>query len=61
MHLIYKFLFIYLCRDFGPRLFTAIAGWGLDVFTAHGFYTWIPLVAPLVGGLAAGVVSVIDR
>lgn len=43
-------------RDFGPRLFTAIAGWGFDVFTANENYTWIPLVAPLFGGLAAGVV-----
>jgi len=42
-------------RDFGPRLFTAIAGWGFGVFTADDFYTWIPLVAPLVGGLAAGL------
>jgi len=37
-------------RDFGPRLFTAIAGWGLEVFRANNFYFWVPIVGPLVGG-----------
>ena len=37
-------------RDFAPRVFTAVAGWGGDVFTAgHGWW-WVPLVAPCVGG-----------
>ncbi|NWY03423.1 AQP7 protein, partial [Nothoprocta ornata] len=36
-------------RDLPPRIFTAIAGWGVDVFTAgHGWW-WIPLVAPTLG------------
>jgi len=43
-------------RDFGPRLLTAIAGWGFKVFTRQGFYTWIPLIAPLGGGVFAGLV-----
>ncbi|KAM5193337.1 aquaporin-7-like [Mantella aurantiaca] len=38
-------------RDLGPRLFTAAAGWGLDVFRAGNYWCWIPIVAPLVGGL----------
>lgn len=38
-------------RDIGPRLFTAVAGWGLDVFRAGNYWCWIPIVAPLVGGL----------
>uniref|UniRef100_A0A8C4K8C8 Aquaporin-7-like n=1 Tax=Dromaius novaehollandiae TaxID=8790 RepID=A0A8C4K8C8_DRONO len=38
-------------RDLPPRVFTAIAGWGVDVFTAgHGWW-WIPLVAPTLGSL----------
>ncbi|XP_062456506.1 aquaporin-7-like [Rhea pennata] len=38
-------------RDLPPRVFTAIAGWGMDVFTAgHGWW-WIPLVAPTLGSL----------
>ena len=41
-------------RDFGPRLFTAVAGWGSGVFTAgHGWW-WVPIVGPLAGGLVGG-------
>lgn len=36
-------------RDFGPRLFTAVAGWGSGVFTANGAWWWVPVVGPLVG------------
>ncbi|KAI8874341.1 aquaporin, partial [Ramicandelaber brevisporus] len=43
-------------RDFGPRVFTAIAGWGKDVFTASDYYFWIPLVVPIVGGVLGGLV-----
>src|SRR4029077_13870275 len=39
-------------RDFGPRLFTAVAGWGSGVFTAGGNWSWVPIVAPPVGGVA---------
>ncbi|PVU93382.1 hypothetical protein BB561_003318 [Smittium simulii] len=38
-------------RDFGPRLFTAIAGWGSGPFTAAGYYFWIPIVAPIFGAI----------
>ena len=27
-------------------------GWGTAVFQSHGGYYWIPIVAPLAGGLA---------
>jgi MIP family channel proteins len=39
-------------RDFGPRLFTALAGWGRGVFTAANNWWWVPIVAPLVGAIA---------
>lgn len=38
-------------RDFGPRLFTFVAGWGPSVFTAGGGWWWVPIVAPIVGGI----------
>lgn len=42
-------------RDFGPRLFTAIAGWGGEVFRAGGGWWWVPIVAPILGALLGGV------
>lgn len=41
-------------RDLGPRLFTAVAGWGGDVFRAGGGWWWVPIVGPLVGGVLGG-------
>ena len=41
-------------RDFAPRVFTAIAGWGLDVFRAGNGWWWVPVVAPCVGAVAGG-------
>src|SRR5262249_52767103 len=39
-------------RDLGPRLASALLGWGRAVFLSHGGYFWIPILAPLAGGLA---------
>ncbi|XP_004629867.1 aquaporin-10 [Octodon degus] len=36
-------------RDLGPRLFTYMAGWGPEVFSAGNGWWWVPVVAPLVG------------
>jgi MIP family channel proteins len=41
-------------RDFGPRLFTAVAGWGGEVFRAGNGWWWVPIVAPLAGGVLGG-------
>jgi MIP family channel proteins len=41
-------------RDFGPRLFTALAGWGSGVFRAGNGWWWVPVVAPCVGAIAGG-------
>jgi len=42
-------------RDFGPRLFAAVAGWGQAALPGNGNgfsnYFWIPIVGPLVGGV----------
>lgn len=38
-------------RDLPPRIFTAIAGWGLEVFRAGNCWWWVPIVAPTLGSL----------
>jgi glycerol uptake facilitator protein len=42
-------------RDFGPRLFAALAGWGQVAIPGNGpwysNYFWVPIVGPLVGGI----------
>ncbi|OMJ17150.1 Aquaporin-9 [Smittium culicis] len=38
-------------RDLGPRIFTAIAGWGSEPFTVANHYFWIPIVAPILGAI----------
>jgi MIP family channel proteins len=43
-------------RDLGPRLFTAVAGWGSGVFVAGSYWWWVPIVGPLVGGALGGYV-----
>ena len=43
-------------RDFGPRLFTALAGWGGEVFNAGNGWWWVPIVGPLIGGPLGGLV-----
>jgi MIP family channel proteins len=42
-------------RDLGPRLFTAIAGWGGGVFTAASAWWWVPVVAPCVGAVLGAI------
>ena len=39
-------------RDFGPRLFTVFAGFRNNGLTDGTRVWWIPVVAPLIGGLA---------
>ncbi len=41
-------------RDFGPRLFTAVAGWGGEVFRAGNAWWWVPIVAPPIGAVLGG-------
>ena len=41
-------------RDFGPRFFTFVAGWGGEVFRAGNGWWWVPIIAPLVGGVLGG-------
>ena len=41
-------------RDLGPRLFTAVAGWGPEVFRAGNHWWWVPIVGPCVGAVLGG-------
>lgn len=43
-------------RDLGPRLFTAVAGWGSEVFRAGNGWWWVPIAGPLIGGVLGGYV-----
>ena len=43
-------------RDFGPRLFTAVAGFRNNGLTDGVRVWWIPVAAPLLGGLAGAAV-----
>lgn len=43
-------------RDLGPRLFTAVGGWGSGVFTAGNGWWWVPILGPSVGGVVGVVV-----
>ncbi|SFE28144.1 glycerol uptake facilitator protein [Actinopolyspora alba] len=47
-------------RDFGPRLWTFVAGWDEIAFPGSyewfSWYFWIPIVGPLVGGVIGAVV-----
>lgn len=45
-------------RDFAPRLFSALAGWGFRVFSLSDYYSWIPIVAPFFGGALGGLAYV---
>lgn len=38
-------------RDISARLFTAVAGWGSEVFSAYNYWFWVPLVAPHIGAV----------
>jgi len=38
-------------RDFGPRLFTVVAGFRNNGLTDGGYVFWVPIVGPLLGGV----------
>ena len=42
-------------RDFGPRLFTAVAGFKNNGLTSGPPVFWVPVLGPFVGGLFGGL------
>ncbi|KAJ8338732.1 hypothetical protein SKAU_G00355180 [Synaphobranchus kaupii] len=43
-------------RDLPPRIFTALAGWGPEVFSAGHSWWWVPLLAPPIGGVMGAAI-----
>lgn len=44
-------------RDLGPRLFTAMAGYGKEVFTFRNqYWLWCPIMGPILGALVGALV-----
>jgi len=44
-------------RDFGPRVFTSIAGWGSGVFSYRNYnWFWVPILGPIIGAPLGAVV-----
>ncbi|NWR74225.1 AQP7 protein, partial [Centropus unirufus] len=43
-------------RDLPPRVFTAMAGWGTDVFTAGHHWWWVPVIAPILGSFVGTLI-----
>lgn len=43
-------------RDFGPRLFTAVAGFRNNGLTDGPRVWWVPVLAPLLGGIIGGAI-----
>jgi glycerol uptake facilitator protein len=49
-------------RDFGPRLFCYLMGWGPAALPSPESYWWVPILAPLIGGVVgAGAYQVLIR
>jgi glycerol uptake facilitator-like aquaporin len=46
-------------RDFSPRFFTFIAGWGVQVFTAGNYFFWIPICMPLIGSFFGSIIYLV--
>lgn len=46
-------------RDFGPRVFAWMAGWGQVALPGNGAgysnYFWVPIIGPLLGGIIAAL------
>jgi glycerol uptake facilitator protein len=43
-------------RDFGPKLFLSLAGWGSVALPAPNNYFWVPIVGPIIGAILGGYI-----
>lgn len=42
-------------RDFGPKLFTVLVGWGLAAFPGIKGCFWMPIIAPIIRAIIGGL------
>lgn len=42
-------------RDFGPRIFIYLAGWGDVAFPGPSGYFWVPIIGPTIGAVIGAV------
>ncbi|KAK3834969.1 MAG: aquaporin-like protein [Linnemannia gamsii] len=45
-------------RDFAPRVFVAVIGWGTSAFSRQGYYFWVPIIAPFLGAIGGALSKV---
>ncbi|KAF6034639.1 AQP9 [Bugula neritina] len=44
-------------RDLSPRIFTALAGWGTEVFSFRNYnWFWVPIVGPHIGAILGAII-----
>lgn len=43
-------------RDFGPKLFLFLSGWGSVALPAPNNYFWVPIVGPIIGAILGGYI-----
>jgi glycerol uptake facilitator protein len=43
-------------RDFGPRLYCFLTGWGESALPGPDHYWWVPIAGPLLGGIVGAAV-----
>ncbi len=43
-----------MARDLAPRVAATILGYGGDMWSAYGYYFWVPIIAPFVGTFIGG-------
>ncbi|WP_078428159.1 MIP/aquaporin family protein [Alkalihalobacterium alkalinitrilicum] len=43
-------------RDFGPKLFTSLVGWGEVALPAANWYFLVPIIFPLLGAVVGGAI-----
>lgn len=46
-------------RDLGPRIMTAMVGYGDAVFVNENYFCWIPIIGPFIGGIVGALFYIV--